>query len=121
MHMIDVQHWKESLALAHSLLSRLKSKLNLRGDEGVDGTGVLIEPGLQSRNLYLTRQLQGAAIAYAECLYYNDHDEFQILQHKDHSMMIGDQMTYYSDRLVTVADALEAGVLDYASGSLSSH
>lgn len=112
-HIFNPYWWHQSVSLAGSVISSLSKQLGIPPDRGLIGDAVAIAPGLQSRNLNLTRMIADSAIAYVECLYYNDPTEFAAFLKADNSMMIGGEKYTYSNRLVKVVDAIEAGVLNF--------
>ena len=114
-HLLNPYEWDTSYRLGKSLLTSLKKGLGIRGDTSASDTTVLIEPGLQARNLYLTRKLSGMAISYVECLYYNDVHEFELMAAKDHMLKVGNEETTYSNRLVEVVNSLEEGVVNFVA------
>lgn len=112
-HIFNPYWWNASVSLATSVLLRLSKQLSIDPDRGLDGAAVSIAPGLQARNLNLTRMLGDTAIAYIECLYYNDPTEFAAFLKTDNAMTIGGVKYTYSNRLVKVVDSIEVGVLDF--------
>jgi N-acetylmuramoyl-L-alanine amidase len=112
-HIFNPYWWNASVSLASSVVSELSKQLGIKPDRGLDGDAVALAPGLQSRNLNLTRMIADSAIAYVECLYYNDPREFAAFLKADNSMTIGGTKYSYSNRLVKVVDSIEAGVLDF--------
>ncbi len=112
-HMADPEHWRESIKLSRSIVQNLKTTLGIRAESVSAGTTVLIEDGVMTRNLFLTREIYGTALSYVECLYYNDPIEFSLLGAQDHTINIDDKLFSYSNRLVQVVDGLESGILAF--------
>lgn len=112
-HIFNPYWWNASVSLASSVIAQLETHLALKPDRGLDGDAIEIHPGLQSRNLNLTREIADSALAYVECLYYNDPTEFQAFSKPDFTMTIGGVRTNYSNRLVKVVDSIEAGVINF--------
>jgi N-acetylmuramoyl-L-alanine amidase len=112
-HVLNPAWWNDSVKLASSILNEMESTLKLKPDPGNDGEAVVLLPGLQARNLALTHLLSETALAYIECLYYNDPTEFKAFSNGTHTIDIGGENYLYSDRLIQVVDALESGVVNF--------
>jgi N-acetylmuramoyl-L-alanine amidase len=113
-HIFNPFWWNASVSLAKALSLQLRTTLQLKGDKPY-GEQVGVADGVISRNLSLTRQIDTSAIAYVECLYYNDPVEFIALLKNENFMTIGGLNYPYSNRLKQVVDSLESGVLNFAA------
>lgn len=117
IHFLDSSSWNSSLLLAKEVVHGLKDGLGLDYDPNDLGVSHEISPGVFSRNLYLTRKLTGHAHAYIECLHYNDPTEFKALLSKDHELIINGEKTYYSNRLLQVANSIRDGLISFVMKS----
>jgi len=117
-HLTDPYAWEGSVALSQKIVQSLTRHLGVSRDSGIDSRAlsntVNLGPGVLARNLALNSKLFGV-MSYVECLFYNDPIEFQKLIPHDFTMQIDSQTTYYSSRLVEVADALEKATVEFAT------
>lgn len=113
-HLLDDKSWSLSLDLSRSITQQLQSDLGLRLSRQTAERTVLVEPGIISRNLGVTRRLKVPAVSYLECLYYNRPDEFKLLSDTKHSMIIEGKNIPYSDRVVKIVQSLKKGILKFA-------
>jgi N-acetylmuramoyl-L-alanine amidase len=112
-NLLDKYTWNASVLLSHSILSQIHEQLQIPFDSRTGEDAALIEPGIQARNLYIPRKLNSSAVSYIECLYYNDPKEFSALTEQNHVMTISGIEYSYSNRLVSLAGALSAGIVDF--------
>ncbi|MGZ3696904.1 MAG: hypothetical protein ACXVCH_02325 [Bdellovibrionota bacterium] len=114
-HFLSASSWNSSLQLSRRVVASLHSHLGLPlENNGSSANTREVEPGIFARKLYIpARMTAPAAVSYAECLFYDNAEEFRRLLRADHSMEIGGVSTTYSDRLIDVADGFKDAVVNF--------
>jgi N-acetylmuramoyl-L-alanine amidase len=110
---LDDSPWKASHAFAHEVVNTLSTNLGIPLEKNSPGITTQVEPGVFSRNLYLLKKYRNSAVAYVECLFYNDRGEFNQIYNATHPMKIGGESHPYSDRVAQVADSLKQGIVQF--------
>jgi N-acetylmuramoyl-L-alanine amidase len=113
-HLLDAHAWDGSLRLGRRIVSQLHDQLNLPYDSTGGDEAYLVEPGIFSRNLAVSRKLTGHAVTYLEILHYNAPAEFAALSNRTHPMSIDGQNYPYSDRLALAVRAIRDGIVQFA-------
>jgi N-acetylmuramoyl-L-alanine amidase len=111
--MLDDAPWKASRSFAHEVVTTMSANLKLPLEHGSPGMTTTVEPGVFTRNLYLLKKYRNSAVAYVECLFYNDRGEFNTFANGNHPMMIGGENRPYSDRQQQVADSLRQAIVQF--------
>ncbi len=111
-HLLEEKTFEASVDLSRSIVREISSTTKGVLEEG-SSNSKMVEPGVLARNLNLTRQITSVPVTYLECAFYNQTKEFNLLKKKDHSMDIGNERTYYSNRLESIADAISRGVVNF--------
>jgi hypothetical protein len=99
------------------MVRQISSKMGIPIEENDFENSERVESGVFARNLALSRMLPGVATSYIECLFYNDPKEFELLSKKTHSIDIAGQAHKYSDRLLLVADSIEAALKEHVAAN----
>lgn len=102
-------------SLSRAIVKNMNSQLGLKLDTSSSTNGQLIEPGVRSRNLVVSRYLRASSVTYLETLFYNRPVEFEALLRRDYSMNIGGSTYTYSQRLKKIVDATESGIIDFVT------
>lgn len=110
---ISNDDYTNSKLVSRALVKRLSANLGLKLDTSSPINGQLIEPGIRSRNLVVSRYLKSSAVSYLETLFYNRPAEFNALLRRDHALNINGVQYPYSERLKKVVDATELGLIDF--------
>jgi len=113
-HLLDAKSWNLSLNLGRNITHSFRDRLGLKLSQRTGGGWTLVEPGIISRNLGVTRRLQAPAVSYLECLFYNRPDEFNKLAQTKHPMLIDGENIPYSERVVEITNSIKEGLLKFA-------
>ena len=117
-HLAQPEMWKSSVGLSSEILKQIRSQMQIPIDSSGGGGSIReAAPGVFARNLVLTRKIHGTALAYLECLFYNDPLEFKAFSQNQYFMTIGARSYGYSERLVQLSKAIRDGVLSFSSQS----
>ena len=113
-HLLDAPAYQRSIALSRAIVGSLSAKLGITRQATHGPNATRIEPGVFARNLALTRKQRRMAMSFVECLFYDQAAEFEALSRFTRSMRIGDRDFPYSERLVSVEEAIRDGLVSYA-------
>lgn len=108
--------WEDSLALSQAIVEHIHAELAIPLAVEAGESAQFIRPGVFGRNLRLQRRLAGFVTSFLETLCYEYSAEFKALAQKDHKMRIGNETTFYSNRLAELAAAIRGGVVDFVRG-----
>ena len=112
-HLLDSYSWQTSLDLSRYLITEIKNKLGVKLASSAGPESIEVEPGIFSRNLYVPSRLSPSAVAYIECLFYNEPKEFYRILNLTDTMAINGHTYPNSNRLKQVANTLRDGILNY--------
>ena len=115
---LNAGRFQASLDLGRHVVKALAKDLKLGLDTNIAGSGILVEPGIIARNLFIPKEVTKGAVSYIECLYYNDTKEFNAFRLYTHNFYINGKNYPYSDRLNEVTIALQKGVLSYVKSHI---
>ncbi len=117
-HVAQPKVFHESVKLSKSIVKKIHENLAIPYAVNADPDYPVVDlgNGVLARNLRVSRKLPGHAVSYLECLFYNTPAEFTALSKKDYAMEIGGASYSYSQRLLDVARAISAGVVEYVEG-----
>ena len=113
-HLLEIQRWNESVALASEITQSMSANLNLPllKDQSMM-TAVKIQDGVYARNLYINRRNLSALTVYLECLHYDHISEFsQLAQNTEVGNYHGTSFNY-PPRLRLIASGIRAGLVNY--------
>ncbi len=111
--LLNQQMWESSLRLGTRVVQSLSTELGTQVQR--QSSGLQVAPGIFARNLVVPRMLNGGAVIYLECLFYNRPAEFEALLITPNPMLIDGKNSPYSNRVAQVAKGIRQGVLNYVA------
>lgn len=113
-HLLEIQRWNESVALAGEITSSVAESAQLPLlDSPTFMTAVKVQDGVYARNLYINRRNLSALTVYLECLHYDHTDEFSQLAQNTQVGNYHGMSFRYPSRLTSVVSGIRAGILKY--------
>lgn len=114
-HLLNPHAFEASVRLSRNVVHSIRSRMKIELDPAGGAMAKQVEGGVFSRNLALTRKLNGHALSYLECLHYNAPKEFAAFRQVKHPLMIEGVNHPYSDRLLQVVHSIRDGVVGFVS------
>lgn len=108
-HFLDQPRWEKSVLLSRAIVQSFQANMGLDLQIHHGDNAKMIEPGVFSRNLNLTRKIK-SPISFLECLFYDHPAEFEALSRERHPLIIDGKNYPYSDRLMDIVQSIEAGI-----------